>query len=62
MKNYDLFNETDQSLQKPKGLRHMMTENDNDELKISIKTRYKLFILVLFLLLLAFGIIALFIL
>ncbi|MGY3481507.1 MULTISPECIES: hypothetical protein [Staphylococcus] len=62
MKKYDLFNETDQSQQKLKGLRHMMTENDNDELNVPIKTRHKLFILVLFLLLLAFGIIALFIL
>ena len=47
---------------KPTHLRHMMSENDNDESKIPIKTRYKLFILVLFLLLIAFGIIGLFIL
>ncbi|ATH60788.1 MULTISPECIES: hypothetical protein [Staphylococcus] len=63
MNKQDLFNNINQDHQsKPKGLRHMMTENDYDDSKLQIRARYKFFILTVFLLFIAFGIIKLFIL
>ncbi|MGO3050724.1 hypothetical protein CD110_11100 [Staphylococcus casei] len=45
-----------------KGLRQMMVENDNYEARKYSKTRFLLFVFVIFLILIAFGIVGIFIL